>query len=303
MNTLSKTAREQPFSYTCNCCSHCCKEKIIRVNPYETARLSSHLHINTSYFLKAYTWAAGTILKVPYRGYCIFRNYSGCSVHGDRPLVCRLYPLRRSISDDGIESFALLEFEPGCIAFHGDQETIADYLSDQGAGEYLEAMDRYLDLTDKFVDTLHHMTGEDPRFTEEVTRSLTAPSVTGEEPVPGWLDMDPVNSGYCAHTGTRRPKSLREKMNMHITAIESWLAGMSDIEGGRGSFCGNTRLLSSLKGGPAHVADKLIRVKTVARTLAVLAYSIGVNLDELSREEFGAGEEADTHMQRSRNNT
>jgi hypothetical protein len=55
--------RERLFSYECHACRCCCHDKIIRVNPYEVARLAKNLHLSTIEFLSRYTTANGTTLR------------------------------------------------------------------------------------------------------------------------------------------------------------------------------------------------------------------------------------------------
>jgi Fe-S-cluster containining protein len=260
MIPLSFSARELPFSYTCNRCSLCCKEKIIRVNPYEVVRLAARFEISTSYFLKVYTMAQGTVLKVPYNGYCVFRNYAGCAVHQDRPLVCRLYPLRRNTADDHTETFTLVETEPRCVALLGDKGTINEYLADQETDEYVRAVDRYIDLADRLTETLRKAIERDRSLAEQAARLCTAPEIYRSDPVPDWLDIDRVVSSFCTRRGLPLPKTPFEKTTTHIAAVNE--------------MCADTTFVS----------DKSGRVRTLARTVAVLGYSIGVNLDELSAD-------------------
>ena len=259
MAPLSFSAREAPFSFTCNCCSFCCKEKIIRVNPYEASRLAAHFGMSTSYFLKTHTMARGTVLKVPYRGHCIFRNYTGCAVHKDRPLVCRLYPLRRNTGDDQVETFSLVLVEPQCIALEGNNGTIGEYLAEQETDEYVEAVDRYIGLVDDLIEALRGEIRTGRTLAREAARLCTAPDVYDQAPIPDWLDVDPVVSRYCAHNGLPMPRTSLEKTKVHITAVRE-LAGATP---GR---------------------DKHEHVKALTRTTAALGYSIGVNLEELSAE-------------------
>jgi uncharacterized protein len=284
MDPLSYSSRGSPFSYSCNRCNLCCKEKIIRVNPYETARLAARLGISTSYFLKIYTMAAGTVLKAPYRGYCIFRDYTGCSVHGDRPLVCRLYPLRRHTSDDYTETFSLVEAETGCISLHGDKGTVGEYLIEQETDEYVEAADSYIKLSDVLIDAVRKEIGDDYSLAKEAARLCLAPDVYQSEPVPEWLNIDPVVSRFCASTGAPQPKTLLAKTKIHINAVTAWLEEMGPADGtGSINGCGRTRK-TLFFGRRSHSRDRLGLVRTLVRTVAVLGYSIGVNLDELSSE-------------------
>jgi len=260
MAPLSCSAREMPFSFTCNRCSFCCKEKIIRVNPYEAARLAAHFGVTTSFFLKTYTMAQGTILTMPHRGFCIFRNYAGCAVHKDRPLVCRLYPLRRNTGDNHTETFSLVDIEPQCVALEGNYGTIGKYLVEQETDEYVEAADSYISLADTLIDALRKEIQTDQVLAQEAVRLCTAPDIYGDKSIPAWLDADPVVSRFCADRRLPQPKTPSEKMQLHIAAV-------SEIA----------------RRAPAP-SERHEHVKTLARSAAILGYSIGVNLEELSAE-------------------
>ena len=60
------------------------------------------LGLDTTQFLARYTEAGGTVLRTREedRG-CVFLGPRGCTVHPDRPLACRLYPLARWVAPDG----------------------------------------------------------------------------------------------------------------------------------------------------------------------------------------------------------
>ncbi|WP_375789829.1 YkgJ family cysteine cluster protein [Bradyrhizobium sp. Pha-3] len=75
-----------------------CRNKAIRVNPCEILRLARHLGISTTQFIKNHTEAGGTVLRSKEDGDCGFLGERGCSVHPDRPLACRIYPLARRVA-------------------------------------------------------------------------------------------------------------------------------------------------------------------------------------------------------------
>jgi Fe-S-cluster containining protein len=120
---------DSPFSYVCGQC-RCCVDKLIKLNPYEVARLAANPGISTTEFIRTCTMAKGAVLKMNRRGECLFRTSKGCSVHPDRPLVCRLYPLgRHAPASSGEEVFSLLS--EGRVGRDG---TVADYLRTQEVG-------------------------------------------------------------------------------------------------------------------------------------------------------------------------
>jgi Fe-S-cluster containining protein len=88
--------RAEAFGYVCHRCLKCCQHKLIQLNPYEIARLARNRGMTTSEFRSAWTMdGVGLYLAQTKSGTCVFLGGDGCTVHPDRPLVCRLYPLGR----------------------------------------------------------------------------------------------------------------------------------------------------------------------------------------------------------------
>jgi Fe-S-cluster containining protein len=139
-----RLARSAPFAYACGACSRCCRDKGIMVNPYEAARLAASQGLTTTRFLAECT--DGVHLRRRGDGDCIFLGERGCTVHADRPLVCRLYPLGRHRETTGEESFTHAEPHPETAGAYSEAGTVQDWLDSQGAGPFLEAMDAYLDV-------------------------------------------------------------------------------------------------------------------------------------------------------------
>src|ERR1019366_8586782 len=121
--------RKSAFSYQCNACSRCCHNKAIRVGPYEILRLARRLGMTTTEFIARHTEAGGTLLRMRDENdrACIFLDDKGCSVHPDRPLACRLYPLARWVDPDGRESFGHLTPHPKTEGIYGTGGAGADY--------------------------------------------------------------------------------------------------------------------------------------------------------------------------------
>jgi len=88
---------------------------------------------------------------------CVFLDERGCSVHPDRPLACRIYPLARWVDPDGNESFGHLEPHPQTAGVYGDRGTVADYLEAQGLAPYFAMGDRYGVVYERMVDLLERM--------------------------------------------------------------------------------------------------------------------------------------------------
>jgi uncharacterized protein len=136
--------RGASFSYQCRACSRCCYGRRIQVNPYELARLSRGLGITTTEVIARFTVDGGTALAIRSDSACTFLGPNGCTVHADRPLVCRLYPLGRAVDVDGNEAFVKLEPHPETEGLYGNDGTVRSYLDSQSVTPYIAAAERYL---------------------------------------------------------------------------------------------------------------------------------------------------------------
>src|SRR6202163_3878351 len=47
--------RDSAFSYACHACNRCCRNKAIRVSPYEILRLARYIGISTTQFIENHT--------------------------------------------------------------------------------------------------------------------------------------------------------------------------------------------------------------------------------------------------------
>ena len=136
-------ARTTAFSYQCRACSRCCYGRRIQVNPYELARLSRGLGITTTEVIARFTVDGGTALATRADTSCTFLGPDGCTVHADRPLVCRLYPLGRVVRADGSETFVENQPHPETEGLYGHAGTVGSYLESQGVEPFIAAADRY----------------------------------------------------------------------------------------------------------------------------------------------------------------
>jgi len=205
------------FSYACVKCSKCCYGKGIQVNPYEIMRLSVFLETDSTSFRGKYL--DGQFLRhKDSSGSCIFLDESGCGVHKDRPLVCRLYPLGRIRYDDGEEIFPEVIPHAECKGIYGESDTVEKYLESQDTGPYFRAEKSYREIINK------------------MTRAVSVYMAKAEIPKtdlnefsekdPGWiLDPDPVIRKYCDQKKTAFPCSVDEKLAVHLEALNAWVEG------------------------------------------------------------------------------
>lgn len=217
--------RESPFGFTCHRCLGCCRFKKIQLNPYEVARLASHLALSTTAFIAHYT-TGGNVLRFDDQGTCVFLSDDGCTVHPDRPLVCRLYPLGRYVDFLGMETFAQLRLEDGCQGQLHNHNTITQYLKEQGALPFMHAADRYLDL---LLHLVEHLRDQElaPDQATAVLDAVRMDPETGAEATGqhAWIvDLDRTVTDYCRRTGMPVPDDIENRMKLHIKAVRQWAA-------------------------------------------------------------------------------
>ena len=206
-----------PFGYICRRCSRCCQHKHIQLDPYEVARLARARGESTTQFRAAWTVdGLGTQLRQKENGTCVFLGPQGCEVHGDRPLVCRLYPLGRHFRKDGFEYFSISEGHPLTEGEYNKSGTIADYLAAQGTKPFIAAGDAYFQWFRAAYEKLG-TSGEE----------LISEFINGADDQ-GLLDMDGMIAKHCAVTGESEPESLDDRLQLHLKLLYDVLA---DLEG------------------------------------------------------------------------
>jgi uncharacterized protein len=151
-------------------------------------------------------------------GSCTFLKESGCSVHKDRPLVCRLYPLGRIRFDDGEEIFPELVPHPECQGKYGESDTVEKYLETQETESYFHAEKSYRAIIKKMADAVSLSMADTDLSGIDLDKS--------SENDPGWiLDPDPVIKKYCKLKGFGVPSGADEKLALHLDALNAWVEG------------------------------------------------------------------------------
>lgn len=214
-----RAQREQTFGYVCQACSRCCHGKVIQVNPYEIARLARHLGVSTSEFRTKWTQdGKGTVLARTAGDACVFLGPGGCSVHADRPLVCRLYPLGRRFSSDGSESWLELQPHPQTEGRYTRQGTIADYLATQKAELFIAAADAYVNWVNDARSILLPEAADVAAAATDETSNL--------------LDMDKVIARHAAITGAVEPQDIEARKDLHLAILYEELAQLKGAADG-----------------------------------------------------------------------
>jgi Fe-S-cluster containining protein len=217
----TELTRQVPFSFSCSRCITCCRHKRIQVNPYEIARLAANCRLTTADFIERYTHNNATILNWDEESSCVFLTAAGCSVHADRPLVCRLYPLGRHVLASGEEHFSEIEPDQGCTGVYGNDGMIADYLDAQGTRPFMAAADSYLAL---FWRLFQIMTAEtvEPEEKNAVTMLFQECAAGHGLCDNGLADVDAIVATYCEKLDIPMPHTVDDKMLLHIQAVDAW---------------------------------------------------------------------------------
>jgi Fe-S-cluster containining protein len=220
--------RATPFSYACGRCSRCCRDKGIALNPYEVLRLARNRGLTTTELIARFTERAGTLLGRRDDGACVFLGAAGCEVHPDRPLVCRIYPLARHISGEDEETFTELEPHPQTEGRYGRQGTVGDYLEAQGAGPFMQAADRYLNLFRALTDSLAARVAQlAAPERAEVEGNFVGPAEEAA-PTTDWLDIDRTVEAHCRALGIAKPTQAAELMELHLQALSAWSSQLNE---------------------------------------------------------------------------
>lgn len=199
-------ARTSAFSYQCRACSRCCYGRRIQVNPYELARLSRGLGITTTEVIARFTVDGGTALATRADTACTFLGPSGCTVHADRPLVCRLYPLGRVVQADGSETFVENEPHPETEGLYGQAGTVGSYLESQSVEPFIAAADRY-----------HAV------FTQLMLRSDEREDEPSADIDPrAFIDADLAIQTDAASRHAPSPVGVDALVEAHLALIEHW---------------------------------------------------------------------------------
>ncbi len=212
-------ARDTAFSYTCGACSRCCYGKRIVVNPYELARLARHRDLSTTELIARFTVDGGTALAVRPDGGCVFLGGDGCTVHADRPLVCRLYPLGRIVQPDGGEIFVEVEPHPETAGVYGRDGTVGAYVESQGVAPYIAAGDRYYAVLVKLMSLSASADGTPapaPSAEPAGDAELDAESAR-------FVDADLAVRAECQRTGEPFPADVESLVDKHIAVLERWV--------------------------------------------------------------------------------
>jgi len=156
---------------------------------------------------------------------------AGCSVHPDRPLACRIYPLARWVDPDGNESFGHLEPHPQTAGVYGDRGTVADYLEAQGLAPYFAMGDRYGVVYERMVDLLERMASAESERRAE--RRAEIDEMDTGAVASSFFDVDATVADYCRARNLAVPTEIDALIDLHIAALNAWLTDLESRLPGR----------------------------------------------------------------------
>ena len=153
---------------------------------------------------------------------CVFLGPHGCTVHPDRPLACRIYPLARWISPEGDESFGHLDPHPQTAGIYGTHGKVDDFLTSQGLPPYFVMGDRYGELYDRMVEIMERFDPEEgvERRTE---RRAEIDELDAGTLATAWFDVDATVGAYCRERALVVPTDVDALVDLHLEAIGAWL--------------------------------------------------------------------------------
>jgi uncharacterized protein len=204
--------RSESFGYVCHRCLKCCHHKGIGLNPYEIARLARNRDLTTGEFRASWTCtldSGALVLAQTESGACVFLGSEGCTVHPDRPLVCRLYPLARHTRSDSAEWFSHVEPHPETGGNYTGSGTIANFLATQDADPFIQAEDEYFFWLCAARETLDQVS-------EDEAANISAKD---EELARGLLDMDVAIAHYCVAAEVAEPTDIEARKDLHLTIL------------------------------------------------------------------------------------
>ncbi len=165
MKDAPRFTLDDEFQFACHpgvaCFNACCADVNIFLTPYDIIRMKNRLGLSSEEFLDKYTVIPFTkeqrlpvvVLRMneDEGKKCPFVGEQGCTIYGDRPWACRMYPLGMASPGEfevGQEEFYFLIEEECCEGFAEPRtQKVSEWIADQGIAEYNEAGELFKKLT------------------------------------------------------------------------------------------------------------------------------------------------------------
>jgi uncharacterized protein len=103
---------------------------------------------------------------------------------------------------------------------------VADYLDQQGVAPFFAMGDRYGAVYRRMVDVLENLDADElerrPNRRKDVEETVAGIAASP------WIDIDKTVADFCKANGRPVPKDIENAVAIHIEAIESWVASLSN---------------------------------------------------------------------------
>jgi hypothetical protein len=157
----------------------------------------------------------------------VFLGNEACTVHTDRPLPCRLYPLARQGKVSGAERFVQLPPDPKSTGEYDNDGTVSDYLQSQETERHVLFADRYLRFFAKLLQNLKDHAAPEDKLRDLALDHLSVQhqllsSPTRAAIIAPLLDMDGFLARYAETKRCTIPLDTDAKTEMHLVALEEW---------------------------------------------------------------------------------
>jgi len=220
---ITQVTRESRFSYLCNQCGRCCRDKVITISPYDLIRIARAAGLSTAEAIGRYTLRRGSLLLFNQDGKCAALEGVACTIHNGRPLACRLYPLGLEHDSNG-SRFIALDPAAGSAGVYGNDSTVAEFVEGQGVASYFAGIDLYAKLIERFRDRIIAIADFDKielaDFRRRAIREALAESNYDYNPlIDALFEADSVCAGRVL---------IDLPLSAHIEALSDLLARESD---------------------------------------------------------------------------
>ena len=229
MSESKRLTRKSPFSYSCNRCMSCCHNAHIALNPYEITRLARSLQLHTTEFIARYLTDGGIVLRNRDGGACSMLGDASCNVYADRPLVCRTYPLLRTVGAKG-EGYVKFKPLPTTKGAYGEDGSVEEFLQAHEIAAFATASDRYFGILQQIIEALAGVVRARPELFPTVRQTIDSHCEFRTQNVPELIDVDRVVTEFCSNRGDPVPTDIDKLIPMHILAIEEKVAALREAE-------------------------------------------------------------------------
>jgi Fe-S-cluster containining protein len=163
---------------------------------YEITRLARSVQLSTTEFIARYLTDGGIVLRNREGGACIMLGDASCEVYADRPLICRTYPLLRTLGASG-EEYVRYKPLPTSSGAYGEDGTVAGFLQTHDIAAFVAANDRYFELLQRIIAALARLAGSTPEFFPVIRQPIENHCEFVAQNTPELIDVDHVVAEFA----------------------------------------------------------------------------------------------------------